>query len=56
MTTYYLLRLGSLVSWVVPLPVAYTLARLVARTVYLLPTRARAATARFRRTAAARAD
>ena len=43
MTTYYLLRCGSLVSRVVPLPVAYALAGLVGRAAYLLPTRARAA-------------
>src|SRR5438552_118345 len=43
MTTYYLLRCGSRVSRVVPLPVLYALACLVARAAYLLPTRARAA-------------
>jgi phosphatidylinositol dimannoside acyltransferase len=43
MTTYYLLRCGSLVSRVVPLPVAYALAGLIGRAAYLLPTRARAA-------------
>jgi phosphatidylinositol dimannoside acyltransferase len=43
MTTYYLLRLGSLVSRVVPLPALYALAHLVARAADLLPTRARGA-------------
>lgn len=43
MTTYYIIRLGSLVSRVVPLAVLYALAALAARAAYMLPTGARAA-------------
>lgn len=43
MRSYYFIRIGSVISRIVPLPILYALAGLAARIAYAAPTRARAA-------------